>query len=82
MSRKALIYCVAALCVLFLGLIAAVATLYSDKGGGEEISYEILRSRASSAHPLLNAVPSDAALVFSGRNLGRGLGIAADSSYV
>ena len=82
MSRKALIYCVAALCVLFLGLIAAVATLYSDEGGGEEISYEILRSRASSAHPVLNAVPSDAALVFSGRNLGRGLGIAADSSYV
>ena len=82
MGRKALIYCVTALCILFIGLAAAVASLYSDRGGEETLSDEVVRSRASSSNPLLNAVPSDAALVFSGNSLERGVGIAADSCYV
>ena len=82
MGRKALIYCVTALCILFIGLAAAVASLYSDSGGEETLSDEVVRSRASSSNPLLNAVPSDAALVFSGNSLERGVGIAADSCYV
>lgn len=82
MGRKALIYCISALCVLLAGLAVAVATLYSGNSGEESLSDEVLRSRASSAHPILNAVPSDAALVFTGRSLGRGVRIAADSCYV
>ncbi|MGM9740137.1 MAG: hypothetical protein ACI3ZP_05985 [Candidatus Cryptobacteroides sp.] len=59
-----------------------MATLYSGNDGEESLSDEVLRSRASSGHPLLNAVPSDAALVFTGRSLGRGVSIAADSCYI
>ena len=82
MGRKALIYCVSALCILLMGLATAVATLYSGKDDEESLSEEVVRSRASSGHPMLNAVPSDAALVFTGRSLSRGVRLAADSCYV
>ena len=64
MGRKAIIYCIAALCVLFALIAGAVVVLFSDSDE-EAVSEELVRSQASSAHPLLNAVPSDAALILS-----------------
>lgn len=66
MSRRTLIFCLAAIAVLILGTGAAVAFLYSgfDEGGAvvEKVSGE-------GKHSLLCAVPSDAVLVGSFDNV-------------
>lgn len=82
MGRKAIIYCIAALCILVTIVVSAVVVLYSGDQGSESRSEEVVRSQASSAHPLLNAVPSDAALVLSCSNFRSALNFLGDTTVV
>ena len=63
MNRKTIILCISILAVLALAVVGAVVSLYSDSGDVQELTTEEVRQKASERHPLLNAVPSDAAMV-------------------
>ena len=58
MNKRTLIVCISALSALVLIVVGAVVMLYSEKGGETAtISEEEMFSMASSARPLMNAVP-------------------------
>lgn len=63
MNKKTLIFCISILAVLVAVVVAGVVALYSGQGSKKEIPDGKSFFRASSAMPILNVVPTDAAMV-------------------
>ncbi len=82
MNKRTLIACISALFALALIVIGAVAVLYSGNKPVAEVSAEEAFDKASSKSPILCAVPSDAAMVMSGRSLKSVLPALNDSTYL
>ena len=61
MSRKSLIICLTALAVMVLGVVVAVAVLYSGTGGSDKSSGKVVPDQGR--YLLLPAIPSDALVV-------------------
>jgi len=72
MSRKNLIICISLVAVLVIGIIYGIASLYKGEGGSS--------IKTPGSYPLLQAVPSDAALVMHFKNLDKALDILTDST--
>ncbi len=82
MNKRTLMVCISALSALVLIVAGAVVMLYSEKGGETSISEEEMFSIASSARPLMNAVPSDAAMILHCGSVKEGIGIMTDSTWI
>ena len=79
MSKKTLYILIAAAVILIGGIAVAVASLYSntkEKGPAVDPAQFIER------HALIEAVPSDAAIVFCVKNFGRALELLGDTTAV
>ena len=79
MSKKTLYILIAAAVILIGGIAVAVASLYSntkEKGPAVDPAQFIER------HALIEAVPSDAAIVFCAKNFGRALELLGDTTAV
>lgn len=63
-------------------VVGAVGMLYSGHDGAEQMSDEEMSLKAASEHPLLCAVPSDAAMILYGSGLRETLSVLDDSTYV
>lgn len=76
MNKKTLIILLAAISVLLACIVAAIAVLYS--GDGKET--DTGAAKFLDAHPLIAAVPSDAALVFCVKDFARAEEYLSDST--
>ena len=79
MNRKTLTILIAAAVVLIGGIALAVAKLYSETGTGSGTADS---ARFLEDHPLLKAVPSDAAVVMCFKNFGHACELLGDSLAV
>ena len=80
MNRKTIILCISILAVLALAVVGAVVSLYSESDDVQELTTEEVCHKASERHPLLNAVPSDAAMVLCSETLRGGVSCMMDST--
>lgn len=78
MNKKTLISLLVAVTLLIAAIAVAIAFLYSDIGGKPD--GEAIRFRE--AHPLVAAIPSDAALVFCVKDFDRAKAYLTDSTAV
>lgn len=82
MGKKAIIYCASILGILIVSIVVAISFLYKDDGCDLEKTEEMLNAQASAAHPLLNAVPSDAIMIMNGTGLKKTLSVLSDSTML
>ena len=80
MNKKTLIACLILLAVLVAGIALAVGFLYS--GTKSDPSEPVDRSLVEDRNPLLSAVPSDAAILLTFKNMEDGLHLLQDSTKV
>ena len=79
MSKKTLYILIAVAVILVGGIAVAVASLYSDsKGKAPAVDAGQFIER----HELIEAVPSDAAIVFCVKNFGRAMELLGDTTAV
>lgn len=78
MNKKTLISLLVAVALLIAAIAVSIAFLYSDTGG--KSGREAIRFRE--AHPLVAAIPSDAALVFCVKDFDRAKAYLTDSTAV
>ena len=80
MNRRTIILCISALAILAFLIAGAVAVLYSGDDTENTLSDEEIVQKASSSWPLLNAVPSDAAMVLCADGFRSGVSELMDST--
>lgn len=73
MNKKILIISITAAAILVVGIIIGIISLYSNGSGKNS-------QKSAGSYPLLQAVPSDAALVMHFKSLDKALDIMADST--
>ena len=79
MSKKTLYILCAVAVILIAGIAVAVASLYSDSKGKAPV---VDAGQFIERHALIEAVPSDAAIVFCVKNFGRALELLGDTTAV
>lgn len=81
MNRRTLIICISALSALVILVAGAVTLLYSEKGSVNSPSGDELYEIAASSRPVMNAVPSDAAMILHCSTMRDAIDVMTDSTW-
>ena len=81
MNKRTLIICISALSALVILVAGAVTLLYSDKSSVNSPSGDELYEIAASSRPVMNAVPSDAAMILHCSTLRDAIDVMTDTTW-
>lgn len=81
MNKRTLIICISALSALVILVAGAVTLLYSEKGSVNSPSVDELYEIAASSRPVMNAVPSDAAMILHCSTMRDAIDVMTDTTW-
>lgn len=81
MNKRTLIICISALFALVILVAGAVTLLYSEKSSVNSPSADELYEIASSSRPVMNAIPSDAAMILHCSTMRDGIDVMTDTTW-
>ena len=81
MNKRTLIICISALSALVILVAGAVTLLYSEKGSVDSPSGDELYEIAASSRPVMNAVPSDAAMILHCSTMRDAIDVMTDTTW-
>lgn len=81
MNKRTLIICISALSALVILVAGAVALLYSEKSSVNSPSGDELYEIAASSRPVMNAVPSDAAMILHCSTMRDAIDVMTDTTW-
>lgn len=84
MNKKVLIICISALCAMIALIAGAMVILYSGSSSGRSAAAggDDATASAAASRPLLEAVPTDAAMVLYSSSFRDGIGMLGDSTLI
>lgn len=81
MNKRTLIICISALSALVILVAGAVTLLYSEKSSVNSPSADELYEIAASSRPVMNAIPSDAAMILHCSTMRDGIDVMTDTTW-
>lgn len=81
MNKRTLLICISALSALVILVAGAVTLLYSEKSSVNSPSADELYEIAASSRPVMNAIPSDAAMILHCSTMRDGIDVMTDTTW-
>lgn len=81
MNKRTLLICISALSALVILVAGAVTLLYSEKSSVNSPSADELYEIAASSRPVMNAIPSDAAMILHCSTMMDGIDVVTDTTW-